>query len=325
MKSRAFAYNPSQVPVSGTISHGTLLIEDLSQDYSSKPGEAVWWQGPDEDLGYVIAATVPAGNHPTPVGNVGTVRFWRTQSFNDFSFLGLANFVSGHNFLDTASAVTWLESNSYWTSYQSSFSLVSQYEAKVESSYPSPYTGSTWYDLSAQNNDATLSSPNFDIETFQMYFNNSYASIGQPIPSNSSYSIVAWVYPFSVVGARNIVSSQDSPFWISNGTLYAGVGGNYTAVSEAGLVDSTYYFVAMTFDDANNTMTLYLNGSQVDQNTSVTQTYSAQNTFIGSHYSGGMNVSFFEGFINYVGIYTGVLPSSYVQSIYDNTVGTYGT
>ena len=320
MTSRAFAYNPTEVTVSGTILHGNLLIQDLPNDYSSKPGGYTWWQGPDEDLGYVIATTFPAGTRSTPVGNVGTVRFWRTQAFDDVQFINLANTVTGQSFLDTASAVTWLHSNSYWTSYAATYSLVSLYEARNLSSYPSPYTGSTWFDLSAEANDASLTNTSFDIETFHMYFNNAYASIGQPISGNQ-YSIAAWITPFSTTGARNIVSSQNSVFWINSGTLYGGVGGSYTLVSEP-IVESQRYFVALTFNGDSNTMTLYMDGVQVDQNTNVTQNYTAENTFIGSHYV-GTNVSFFEGFIDYVAIYDGELSAGTISSIYTNTSPTY--
>ena len=320
MTSRAFTYNPTEVTVAGTILHGNLLIQEDPLDYSSKPGNFVWWQGPDEDLGYVIATTFPAGTRSTPVGNVGTVRFWRTQAFDDVQFINLANTVTGQSFLDTASAVTWLHANSYWTSYSSTYSLVSLYEARNQSSYPSPYTGSTWLDLSAEANDASLTNTSFDSETFHMYFNNAYASIGQPISGNQ-YSIVAWITPFSTTGARNIVSSQNSVFWINSGTLHGGVGGSYFTVSEP-IVESQLYFVALTFNGDSNTMTLYMDGVQVDQNTNVTQNYTPENTFIGSHYI-GVNTSFFEGFIDYVAIYDGELSAGTISSIYTNTSPTY--
>lgn len=328
MKSRAFTYNPTENPVSGTFLHGDLLIEDDSQDYSSKPGNLTWWQGPDEDLGYVIATSVPASNRPTPVGNIGSVRFWRTKTFSDLEFVNLANLVTGQSFVDANSAEAWLNSGSvsYWTSFGSTnFSLISQYEARNSASYPPPYSSSTWFDLSATNNDITLVGATYDSETFQMYFNNAYASIGQVVTSNSSYSILAWINPFTVSGAHNILSSENSPFWINAGTLYAGVGGNYTEVSHVGISDGTYYFVAVTFDDAANTMTLYVDGTQVDQNTNVTASHTAENMYIGSHYSAGINVSFFEGFINYVAVYNGVMSSAGILSTYNSTVATYGS
>lgn len=328
MNSRAFTYNPTGGPIEGTLLQGNLSIQDDPLDYSSKPGNLTWWQGPDEDLGYVIATIFPASNRSTPVGNLGSVRFWRTKTFSDLEFVNLANLVTGQSFFDASSAASWLNSGSvsYWTSFGSSnFSLASQYEAKNSASYPPPYDSSVWFDLSVNDNDATLVDVSFDSETFQMYFNNAYAPIGQIIPSNSSYSIFAWINPFSVLGSRNILSSENSPFWISNGTLYAGVGGNYTEVSYGGINEGTYYFVSVTFDDAANTMTLYVDGVQVDQNTNVTASHTAENMYIGSHYFGGMNVSFFEGFINYVSVYIGVASSAGILATYNSTVGTYGS
>ena len=63
---RAFAYNSGST-ISGTSQVGNLAIGDSSRDYSGNYGGVTWWMGPDEELGYVIAFEVPAGNHPNPI------------------------------------------------------------------------------------------------------------------------------------------------------------------------------------------------------------------------------------------------------------------
>ena len=70
-KSRPFAYNPgSQIP--GTQKFGNLTVgsHDLTPDQSG----VQWWNGPDEDLGYVIAQTNVDGFgnplQPTQIPNV---------------------------------------------------------------------------------------------------------------------------------------------------------------------------------------------------------------------------------------------------------------
>jgi hypothetical protein len=59
---RPFAYNPGS-PISGTIQVGDLAVGFPTSGFTGID----WWNGPDEDLGYVIAQSVSAGNQPTNV------------------------------------------------------------------------------------------------------------------------------------------------------------------------------------------------------------------------------------------------------------------
>jgi len=63
--SRPFAYNPSGTPISGTEQVGDIAIGTPDVGFGSTGLE--WWNGPDEDLGYVICLPVPLDNQPTPV------------------------------------------------------------------------------------------------------------------------------------------------------------------------------------------------------------------------------------------------------------------
>lgn len=58
---RSFAYNTGST-INGTTQVGDLAVGTPSDGYSNKPQ---FWEGPDEDLGYIIAAPVPANNQPT--------------------------------------------------------------------------------------------------------------------------------------------------------------------------------------------------------------------------------------------------------------------
>jgi hypothetical protein len=114
---RAFAYNPSLNPIPGTDSYGTLVIGTSNLDFSKDYGGIKWWMGPDETLGYVIGGVVSGGTQPSPVGDIGTVEFWRTDSLTTNEFILLANQISGQYFTNTSDAITWLNNNGYWTSY----------------------------------------------------------------------------------------------------------------------------------------------------------------------------------------------------------------
>jgi hypothetical protein len=84
-----------------------------------------WWNGPDEDLGYVIAQSVPSNTQPTPVSGVSaSVGFFRSSALTDPSFISIANAVAGPSgggpFASGSAAKTWLNDNMYWTSYAGS-------------------------------------------------------------------------------------------------------------------------------------------------------------------------------------------------------------
>ena len=59
---RPFAYNTGS-PIGGTIQVGDLAVGFPTSGFTGID----WWNGPDEDLGYVIAQSVSAGNQPTNV------------------------------------------------------------------------------------------------------------------------------------------------------------------------------------------------------------------------------------------------------------------
>jgi hypothetical protein len=60
---RPFAYNTGS-NINGTEQIGALAIGIPSDGFGGNPD---FWNGPDEDLGYVIAYPAPLNNHPTPV------------------------------------------------------------------------------------------------------------------------------------------------------------------------------------------------------------------------------------------------------------------
>jgi hypothetical protein len=110
---RPFSYNTGS-PISGTIQVGDLAIGYPTTGYTGME----WWNGPDEDLGYVIAQPVPDDSQPTPVpGVTGSVGFFRTDGFDDNEFVDIANILLNSNYTNALDASTNLTSNGYWNSY----------------------------------------------------------------------------------------------------------------------------------------------------------------------------------------------------------------
>ena len=116
--SRAFAYNPSEVIPTGATQFGNLAIQ--STGWTAGCGGLQWFNGPDEDLGYAIG--YPYGG-PKTSGSVSqvvsgtSVGFRRTATFSDATFLSTVLNLTGQSFLTASNALTYLNSNGYWTSY----------------------------------------------------------------------------------------------------------------------------------------------------------------------------------------------------------------
>lgn len=117
--SRPFAYNPSPNPtISGTTQIGDIAIGvDPTLDYFGGAGGVQWWQGPDEDLGYIVAKPIPPLNQPNPLEIPAGVAFGRSL-FTEQSFILLAESLSsGTTFTTGNDASTWLTSNGYWNTW----------------------------------------------------------------------------------------------------------------------------------------------------------------------------------------------------------------
>ena len=117
--SRPFAYNTGSA-IAGTEQVGDIAIGTPTSGFTSTG--LIWWNGPDEDSGYVIAHTVPSGTQPNPVGVPAYVGFWRTPSKTDNNFISLSQYVSNltgtpQTFASASAATTWLNANGYWTSW----------------------------------------------------------------------------------------------------------------------------------------------------------------------------------------------------------------
>jgi hypothetical protein len=114
---RPFAYNTGS-PIPGTEQLGDLSIGAPLSGFTDNPQ---FWNGPDEELGYIIGYTVTAGNQPNPVGIPAYVQFWRSKLKTNESFLELANYIGLKNgqppFANVGDASTWLNANGYYTSY----------------------------------------------------------------------------------------------------------------------------------------------------------------------------------------------------------------
>ena len=111
---RPFAYNPG-TSIPGTEQVGSLSIGSPTSGFTNNPQ---YWNGPDEELGYVIAVLVSGNTQPTPLSGVtASVGFWRSAALTEGSFVELTNTVFNQSFTNGDEASYYLLSEGYWTSY----------------------------------------------------------------------------------------------------------------------------------------------------------------------------------------------------------------
>jgi len=192
---RPFAYNTG-APIAGTDQVGSLAIGTPTVGFDTTGLE--WWNGPDEELGYVISEPVPSDTQPTPIiGVSGSVGFFRSDALTEISFVNLTNQLFFQSFLTGDQCKTYLNTNGYWTSWgELPPGMVLYLDAGVSDSYPG--TGTTWYDLSGLDNNGTLSGATFSSDSGgTMVFNgtNNYVgfnSVDQIPIGNEPYTISVW-------------------------------------------------------------------------------------------------------------------------------------
>jgi hypothetical protein len=202
--------------------------------------------------------------------------------------------------------------------------LILHLDAGDSNSYPG--TGTTWTNL-VDDTDYTISNGTFDSGNGgSIVFNgtSTFVPIGTPLSNGTNFTKEAWVNADVVTSSRNILSSANNVFWNNGSTLSGGVGGQFTLVTSASFPALAWRHVVLTFDDAVNTMTLYINGTQVSQNTGVTQSYISEIERIGAHFFSGNPVSFWDGKIAEVRVYTEALVAEDVLANYNNTKTRYG-
>ena len=251
---RSFAYNPGATgPIPGTEQVGSLAVGTPANGFSATGPR--WWPGPDEELGYVIAQSVPSNTQPTRIPGVfASVGFFRSSTLTDPSFIGLANVIAGPSgggpFASGSAAKTWLNSNGYWTSYGGSTGGTGDFNVTISQVGPDVvWNGSGSFNLAAltsagpSNMSGGYSSaagvwaigPNASVDTYSGTISNPGAfgtsSIGVTSNAGSTFGIL----PGGSGRLLNVPSGYVSNTNISGTSTYAN-----TTIAGAGLTPGTY-------------------------------------------------------------------------------------
>jgi len=324
-----FAYNTGSA-ISGTQQVGSLSIGFPLTGFTNAPQ---YWNGPDEELGYVIAVPVSGNTQPTPVSGVtASLAFYGTKNlpnpFSDETFIYLTNVVFNQTFSSATDASTWLTNNGYWNSYGGP---VLYLDASNLSSYPG--TGTTWYDISGNGNDVTMvnsssiswinSSPVYFSTGADGWFNN---PSGSKLPTgNANYTFIIWVQLGSNWGGSGLMSvgSFGTPNQ-SNALRTAATGlllnywwaNDLVGVTSVSATD--WFNVVATYD--GTTRSIYVNGTSVGSDTPVGHNVVTSALQVAK--TGGNE--FLNGNVGEVSIYDRGLTSAEILGIYNTTKSKYG-
>ena len=271
---RPFAYNTGST-ISGTTQIGSLAVGTPSSGFTGNPK---WWNGPDEDLGYVICRPNTSGNQPNPGSLPAFIRFSRSKLKTDQSFINLVNSVFKQTFTTTTQCTSYLTTNNYWTSFVSfvTSGLILNYDISNSSSYPG--SGTTITDLQGNSNATTFNSPTYTssggayltFDGINEYFTTNTALGSKLNPANSStiISIFVWVYPMdNGVIVQEIGQTTPNTGWhdsqieMVSGTLRFSVWNNQPSgfASSISTPLNNWYYVGFTYDGTN--LRGYVNGS----------------------------------------------------------------
>lgn len=348
--SRPFAYNTGGA-IAGTLQFGNIAVGDTATAYNQGLGGVRWWNGPDEDLGWVIAKEVPAGNQPNPDFVAAYIAFQRTVGFNDSQFITMSEKLSGYTqtFADGTAAKTWLEANGYWTSYVDNTGLIVNWDIQNTASYSG--TGSTITDLEGNSNGTITGtmtyfagSPKYlEVQggVSEYIYTTNLNPLLNPPNSGTAQSIFLWIYPTS----NGIIYSEQGSLTPDGGWFDAQIQRNtagnflfavwpYSLNTPLITSPSTYalnnwYNVGWTYNGSS--FKAYVNGSEVGSTTTSRQTPYNNGGGLPMYFNLGYptatdigNTSACTYRLGSVKIYNQEISSALVTSNFNSSKSTYG-
>ena len=343
--SRPFAYNTGS-NIAGTQQVGNIAIGTPTSGFTGSPR---WWNGPDEELGYVIAESVSGNTQPTPVSGVSaSVGFFRSTGLTESSFIDLAEIISQNQTFATGNdAYLWLSGNGYWASWNYTASTIVTDSLFMELD-ASNYVSGTWTDETGNGNNATINGATWsstDGGIFDLDGINDTISI--PHVSNLSLNtttqrtIQVWVKFDSLPGSGQQVpvfgklssSYAFDGYWgglFSNtGTVRCTTNGSsIQRISTSTLTVSINTWYLMTFmsqiTSTSNTTKVYINETEYITATHGTDGYTESNPLYLGYIGSGVGSLYLNGKIGACYFYTKGLNTTEIGQNFNATKTRYG-
>jgi hypothetical protein len=347
---RLFCYNPSPNPaISGTEQIGDIaaVVGVVNPDATLE-----WWNGPNEDPGYIIAYSDPSGNRPNSSERILSVNytchigFFRTPVKTSQSFIDLTQIVTGNYSLTSATqSKEYLNNNGYWTSYTDSFVTDSLF-MKLDATN---YISGTWSDESGNNNNATINGATWlstDGGIFDLDGTNDNISInhvsGLSLNTSTQKTIQVWVKldalpptttQFPVFGKLSSSFgfdgywggvSTNSGQWVAltNGTTFQRSPNSGAIVAS---INTWYLFTFISqITAATNSSKLYLNTTLVGATAHGSDSYSESNPLYLGYIGSGVGSYYLNGKIGACYFYTKGLSDQEIIDNYNSTKSKYG-
>jgi len=347
---RLFCYNPSpNLAISGTEQIGDIaaVVGVVNPDTTLE-----WWNGPDEDPGYIIAYSDPSGNRPNSSERILSVNytchigFFRTPVKTSQSFIDLTQIVTGNYSLTSATqSKEYLNNNGYWTSYTDSFVTDSLF-MKLDATN---YISGTWSDESGNNNNATINGATWlstDGGIFDLDGTNDNISInhvsGLSLNTSTQKTIQVWVKldalpptttQFPIFGKLSSSFgfdgywggiSTNSGQWVAltNGTTFQRSPNSGAIVAS---INTWYLFTFISqITAATNSTKLYLNTTLVGATAHGSDTYSESNPLYLGYIGSGVGSYYLNGKIGACYFYTKGLSDQEIIDNYNSTKSKYG-
>ena len=338
---RPFAYNTGSA-ITGTTQVGNLAVGYPTAGFAATGLQ--WWNGPDEELGYVIAVPVPGGGQPNPLGISANVGFYRSGGLTDQSFVNVVNSAFSQNLSTASACVTYLSTNGYWTSYVPfvTSGLILNYDISNTSSYPG--VGTTITDLQGNSNATTFNSPTYTssggayltFDGINEYFTTNTALGSKLNPANSStiISIFVWVYPMDngvivqEIGQTTPNSGwHDSQIEMVSGTLRFSVWQNQPSgfASSISTPLNNWYYIGFTYDGTN--LRGYVNGSLAVTSGTISRSTPGANLYYAIAHADSTNLgdgTFSNMRFGGMQVYNTALSASDVSNNYNATKSRFG-
>ena len=324
---RPFAYNPGS-PITGTEQVGDLAVGYPTSGYTGMK----WWNGPDEDLGYVIAQPVSGDTQPTPIpGVTGSVGFFRTSGFNDSEFIDIANILLNENYNNPVEASSALTSNGYWNSY---ISPVLSLDAGNPLSYPG--TGTVWTDLIGGKTFNLINGPGYDPgDGGKFYFfapGGQYAECSTSLQSLPEFTTSVWhnwdgvntsefpciLTEVFVGGSINYVLGKPQGAVAQGGYF----NGGFQLSPQFGLTANTWYNIVTTCD-SSQVVRVYVNNVLLSTTSTTGGQPSSSNAGIRLMRRWDF-ADHWGGYLSIVNIYDKALDQSQVTSYWNATKSRFG-
>lgn len=268
MTIRGFAHNPTGDPIPGAKqfvpkqilpgSEKYLYLVHGEPDTGYGASDLTWFAGPDEELGWLIARinVDDEGNplQPTPDETVfAPLGFWVSDGLTDQAFLDLVNNLAMPlevSYDDTTQAWNWLNINYYWTNYPNPLlqGLVTYYKFDQT--------------LLDANGEYDASAPDLEYSTgvlgdaalFLMDSNSDI--ITETLPAMNQGTIAFWFNSNGYGNGQYVLGGNPFEIQIFQQAFYCKPFGDASYVITPTFNLNEWYFLVMTFDGTNKTVSL---------------------------------------------------------------------